>query len=62
MATQIGTIKADNVNVLVSEHFALTRIYQDKDNIVLADLNSLRALISKLQEAESLIVAAKKGQ
>lgn len=64
MATQLGSIKADGVNVSinVSEHFSLTRIHQDSDTVFLAGLESLQELIKKLQEAESLIIAAQKEE
>lgn len=60
MATQIGTVTANNIKVLVSEYFGLVRIYQDKDQILTTNLDDLNDLILKLQAAKKMIEDVKK--
>lgn len=60
MATQIGNTKADGVNVNVSEHYSITRIYQDTDVILIVGTLGLDELIKKLQTAKEMIISAQK--
>ncbi len=55
MATQVGTVTANNIKVLVSEHFGIVRVYQDTDQILTSNLADLDDLILKLQAAKMLI-------
>lgn len=60
MANQIGTVKANGINVTVAEYFTLIRIYQDKDQILLTNKQDLDDLIVKLQAAKQMIESVRK--
>lgn len=62
MATQVGNVTANNINVLVSEHFSLVRVYQDKDQIIVTNLADLEDLILKLTIAKHMIANVKEAK